>query len=234
MLESTLAKRRMCTSGRALSQSKYRHDARRSKMIGQREPGKLPPYKQFKSPQKCDCLSEPTRASFCMYFSSNKCFTCFTTFCLFAEFFLQRWGLRFCFKPAGPRALVAGIRHFHHRGLDLIPSQGTKIPLQAAAPCSPWDHYDWGKITFIYSHIAQSVFHWTLFSKKVPTPQNKMYLGQINLRNTGLLNPGFTASFLRAPRMSIKGVLNLYMRDIMLHFPDLPEHIPLPRDNLWN
>jgi len=44
-LDSILAKRCTCTSGRALSQTKYGHRAKESKMTGQREPGKLSSYK---------------------------------------------------------------------------------------------------------------------------------------------------------------------------------------------
>ena len=44
-LDSILAKRCTRTSGRALSQTKYGHRAKESKMTGQREPGKLSSYK---------------------------------------------------------------------------------------------------------------------------------------------------------------------------------------------
>ena len=84
-------------------------------------------------------LSEPTHVSihtYCTLFPPNKHFTCFTTFCLYVEihFFIAEgpgpchWPL---VVPGG--GLVVRIWCSHRRGPGLIPSQGTKILLQAAA-----------------------------------------------------------------------------------------------------
>ena len=65
-------------------------------------------------------------------------------------------------------------------------------------------------------------------SKNGATLENKMFLRQINLKNTGLLNPIFIPSLLRDLKMS---TVNLHERDAGLRFP---EHKTRLRDNLWN
>lgn len=63
--------------------------------------------------------------------------------------------------------------------------------------------------------------------------RKKRFLGQINLRNTGVLNVVFTAG-LGASNTNMKAIVNLQERHTPLHFPDLPDHEILLSDNLQN
>ena len=68
------------------------------------------------------------------FFLPNKHFTCFTTFCLFAEIYFYKVDKPGILSLAtGPRGLVARIHHSHCRGLTSISGWGTEILLQAAA-----------------------------------------------------------------------------------------------------
>ena len=74
-------------------------------MTGQREPGKLSPYKQAKPPLRGVTHFKSAYVPFYIYFASNKCFICFTI-SVSVEFFPQgRQGLKSClshFTPHSP------------------------------------------------------------------------------------------------------------------------------------
>lgn len=90
-----------------------------------------------------------------------------------------------------------------------------------------WDLLICGGLTVV-SYCMRVGLPLNTVSKKGATLQKKMFLGQINLKNTGLLNPIFIPSLLRDLKMS---TVNLHERDAVLHFP---EHKTLLRGNLWN
>ena len=106
MLESILVERCACTWGRVLSQARNGQARQWPK-----EPENCSHISNLSYPKSKTLSLSPLLCPFHMHFASSKCFTCFPTFCLFAEFFLQRrQRSRSYVKPAGPCGLAVGIQ----------------------------------------------------------------------------------------------------------------------------
>ena len=121
--------------GRLLRYTKYGLWTSQSKVICQRQIRRNAPYKWLKLPQDLTFpLSPPIRqTSHTVLFSFLKKTTCFTTFSLCGNSFLQSQRARALTLTTG---IVARIWHSHHRDKILISGWELKLcfkPLQAKA-----------------------------------------------------------------------------------------------------